>query len=78
MATFDTKLIVANGIFSQYFAIWSSYGEAMSSIFLQNSKPSLLGEKKVEGKKKKKNNAKFSGHYVRQHTHNVHAYTLCS
>ena len=40
----------------------------------------LLGEKYVEGKKeriRKKNNAKFSGHYVRPHTHNVRAHALC-
>ena len=42
----------------------------------------LLGEKYVEGKKKKKekeeekNNAKFSGHYVRPCTQNVHAHAL--
>ena len=35
----------------------------------------------MEGKKeriRKKNNAKFSGHYVRPHTHNVRANTLSS
>ena len=36
----------------------------------------LLGEKYVEGRKKK-NNAKFSGHY-HQRTHNVHAHALRS
>ena len=40
----------------------------------------LLGEKYVHGKKKegKKNNAKFSDHYVRQRTHNVRAHALRS
>ena len=40
----------------------------------------LLGEKYVEGKKerKKKNNAKFSGHYVHPRTHNVRAHALRS
>ena len=37
----------------------------------------LLGEKYMEGKKKK-NNAKFSGYYVHQHTHNVLAHAPCS
>ena len=36
----------------------------------------LLGEKYVEGKRKKKNNAKFSGHYVCPHTHNVRAHAV--
>ena len=40
----------------------------------------LLGEKYAEGKRrrKKKNNAKFSGHYVCPRTHNVRAHSLCS
>ena len=41
----------------------------------------LLGEKYEEGKinkNKKKNNAKFSGHYVQQRTHNVRAHILRS
>ena len=41
----------------------------------------LLGEKYVEGRKKKKerkNNAKFSGHYVCPRTHYVRAHTLRS
>ena len=32
--------------------------------------------KKKKRKKKEKNNAKFSGHYVRQRKHNVHAHAL--
>ena len=37
----------------------------------------LLGEKYMHGEKKeRKNNAKFSGDYVRQRTHNVHAHAL--
>ena len=32
----------------------------------------------MEGKNKKKNNAKFSGHYVRQRTHNICAHELRS
>ena len=40
----------------------------------------LLGEKYVEGKRKKrkrrKNNAKFSGHYVRPRPHNVRTHAL--
>ena len=44
--------------------------------FKNKGKP-LLGEKYVEGKKKK-NNAKFSGHYVRPRMHNVHAHALRS
>ena len=38
----------------------------------------LLGEKYVEGKKERKNDAKFSGHYVRQRTHNIPAHALRS
>ena len=41
----------------------------------------LLGEKYVEGRRKRrkrKNNAKFSGHYVFPHTHNVRAHALPS
>ena len=37
----------------------------------------LLAGKYVEGKKKK-NNAKFSGHYVHQRTHNIRAHALRS
>ena len=39
----------------------------------------FLGKKYVEGRKKeeRKNNAKFSGHYVHQRTHNVRAQALC-
>ena len=37
----------------------------------------LLGEKCVGGRRRrKKNNAKISGHYVRPHTHNVYAHAL--
>ena len=40
----------------------------------------LLGEKYVEGrmKEERKNNAKFSGHYVCPRMHNVRAHELCS
>ena len=38
----------------------------------------LLGEKYVEGRKKKKNKAKFSGHYVCPHTHNLRVHVLRS
>ena len=34
--------------------------------------------KRKKKERKKKNNAKFSGHYVRQRTHNVHAHALRS
>ena len=44
----------------------------------KNIGKSLLGEKYVEGKKKesRRNNAKFSSHYVRPRTHNVRAHAL--
>ena len=32
--------------------------------------------KYVHGRKRRKNNAKFSGHYVHPRTHNVHAHAL--
>ena len=38
----------------------------------------LLGEKYVHGKRKKKNNAKFSGHYVYPRTETVRAHALRS
>ena len=38
----------------------------------------LMGEKYVEGKKKKKNNAKFSGHYFGPRMETVRAHALRS
>ena len=38
----------------------------------------LLGEKYVHGKRRKKNNAKFSGHYVYPRTETVCAHALRS
>ena len=41
---------------------------------IQNFRQSKWKKKEI----KKKNNAKFIGHYFRQHKHNVHAHTLRS
>ena len=38
----------------------------------------MEGKKKEEKKKKKMNDAKFNGHYVRQHTNNISAHALLS
>ena len=38
----------------------------------------MEGKKHKKKKKERKNNAKFSGHYICQRTHNVHVHAFCS
>ena len=45
---------------------------------IQNRRQTPYGRKVRAWKKERKNNAKFSGHYDRSHTHNVHAHALRS